>query len=920
MLFQPFFGVGVLAEEETTGSETVAENNQASQDSSNQAAATNDQTTSVNNENNAAVENNLTVTAQSGENTVAPEPVVEIPSQEITPTPTPPTDIQSISSEPTLTPTPTSTTDQPTPTPTPTIEEQIIPTPTPEVVENQSPSASQTAAENVDTGSGSENIASASAEQTTIVTNENQAEVENTATISAQTGENLASSAASLIETGEATVEADLVNIVNTNLVGENFWQAIVNLFGTSENDIDLTQIEGYQNFDPTLISVLARNENTGDGSVNIALASLFSSFAVYNTNSATLTNNINLLASTGNNQISGNESQTQTGDATAILNLFNLVNTNLVGRDWFFGVINLFGELQGDIILPYELQFLGEEGDGDSQVLAQNQNTGEGSQNQAQASGENTVEITNTNDATLTNNISVLANSGENAIIGGGTIQTGEAQASANLVNIVNTNIVGSRWLLLVINNFGRWTGSLVGWWGNLISLNDTTLAWIRLPNESFQPTTIASENENTGENSENQASASAATSLVVENTNTALVENDISVVTSTGGNQIEGESASIQTGKAQASANVFNFINTNITGNNWFFGIINVFDNFFGDIIFPRPDLVISKTADRETVLPGEEITYTINYQNQGRLWAKNTVITDTLPGGTIFVSASSGGVYQNGQVVWNLGKVWPGQGGSLTLRVKVNSDVNLGTELINLVKISTATNEPRQENNTAFVKVLVSSALPSPFPSPTPTVTPSALPPSPTVAPEGVGGPPGPPAAPVCSDTPPGGAPTLLSAVAGVNSVTLTWSKAANPVSYYLVAYGLSSGNYIYGNPNVGGPETTSYSVGNLSGGVTYYFIVRAGNGCAPGPFSNELVATPYGGPSIGVSVGFFPGVLGVKAAEGEIDEALATEAAEFGEVAGIEERPKPIWPWWLILVAAGSTLLYIYFKRK
>jgi len=144
-------------------------------------------------------------------------------------------------------------------------------------------------------------------------------------------------------------------------------------------------------------------------------------------------------------------------------------------------------------------------------------------------------------------------------------------------------------------------------------------------------------------------------------------------------------------------------------------------------------------------------------------------------------------------------------------------------------------------------------------------------------------------------VCSDSIPGGAPVLLSAVPGVNRVTLTWSKAADPVSYYLIAYGFSSGNYIYGNPNVGGAGTTSYTVGNLSGGVTYYFVVRAGNGCAPGPFSNELSATPTGGAIARKATGFSPIILGVEAAKGEVGEAEVSEAPEFGEATGVETKP-------------------------
>lgn len=95
--------------------------------------------------------------------------------------------------------------------------------------------------------------------------------------------------------------------------------------------------------------------------------------------------------------------------------------------------------------------------------------------------------------------------------------------------------------------------------------------------------------------------------------------------------------------------------------------------------------------------------------------------------------------------------------------------------------------------------------------------------------------------------CKDGTPNGAPMLQSATTtGPNQITLTWTEVGDPVSYYLVAYGTSSKEYAYGNPNVGGKGTTTYTVEGLARGVTYYFVVRAGNGCKPGSFSNELAA--------------------------------------------------------------------------
>lgn len=135
-----------------------------------------------------------------------------------------------------------------------------------------------------------------------------------------------------------------------------------------------------------------------------------------------------------------------------------------------------------------------------------------------------------------------------------------------------------------------------------------------------------------------------------------------------------------------------------------------------------------------------------------------------------------------------------------------------------------------------------------------------------------------------APTCNDPYAGGTPTLLSAVVtGDNQVTLNWSKALDPVTHYVVSYGLTPGNPLYGNPSVGGKDTTSYVVNSLSGGTTYYFRVRAGNGCNGGPYSNEISATPGGALLAGPAAGFAEGVLGVTSEEATESSVLGTESS-------------------------------------
>ncbi len=98
--------------------------------------------------------------------------------------------------------------------------------------------------------------------------------------------------------------------------------------------------------------------------------------------------------------------------------------------------------------------------------------------------------------------------------------------------------------------------------------------------------------------------------------------------------------------------------------------------------------------------------------------------------------------------------------------------------------------------------------------------------------------------------CLDTPPASYPTNFKATAGQNSVTLTWDETEDSFSYYLISYSTQNHAATFANANIGGRGTTTYTIYNLEADRPYYFKIRTGNFCAPGPFSNIIFATPTG----------------------------------------------------------------------
>ncbi|MDB4934600.1 MAG: uncharacterized protein JWP87_1572 [Labilithrix sp.] len=74
---------------------------------------------------------------------------------------------------------------------------------------------------------------------------------------------------------------------------------------------------------------------------------------------------------------------------------------------------------------------------------------------------------------------------------------------------------------------------------------------------------------------------------------------------------------------------------------------------------------------------------LTYTLAYANGGPGIADNAVISDPIPAGATFVSATGGGTLAGGVVTWNLGNLASGASGSVTLTVDLPANATYANQ---------------------------------------------------------------------------------------------------------------------------------------------------------------------------------------------------------------------------------------------
>ena len=403
--------------------------------------------------------------------------------------------------------------------------------------------------------------------------------------------------------------------------------------------------------------------------------------------NFGTINNQVTATANSGDNQISGGKNNTiQTGDAYALVNIVNLLNTNFIGSKVFLGVINLNGSNLGDLILPNPSTFFDQT-------------------NGAPTSVSGSIS----NSADINSGVVATADSGNNQTTGHGSslITTGDAQALAKVLTMANINIIGVNQMMLSLNTLGNWTGKIYNW-GAPGSVTDGSTN-----NTFFITEALVSGN---GGN------------WLVDINNEASIQNAVLASANTGGNNIDstGGSNSITTGQAWSLANVTNMANLNFINSNWFYGIINVIGDWNGNAIFAYPDLALNLATSKDKIVKGDELDITVNYSNVGYDSDPDAKINLTLPSGLEYEGDNSGATLsQNGNLLtWPIGEMPQKSSKGFTVRTKLINDQEANAfHLIKQVMaaensrniaingaISTSRTEVTTSNNNASVGVEV------------------------------------------------------------------------------------------------------------------------------------------------------------------------------------------------------------------
>lgn len=397
-------------------------------------------------------------------------------------------------------------------------------------------------------------------------------------------------------QSGDATAIANLLNMIQSSwgeLGSENIATFIANIDGDVVGDLYV---------DP---NALASQSGTTNIDVNA-------------TSNAAIDNDIDVTVASGNATVSNNTTggNAKSGDAHAVVNLLNLINSAIKSKQSFVGVLNINGNLNGDILLPPEMI---------SAIIAA---TGPNSNNQIQ-NGNSTTANVNVNENTAINNTIQTDVGTGNATVSnnttGGSATSGKAESNVVLLNLTGKKVVAKNALLVFVNVMGSWVGLI------------------------FDAPAGTNAVAATGPNSNNTITDTSDLTVDVDITKQNLINNDVNVSAHSGDATVSNNTTGgdAQSGDASVGVNILNMVDSEFDIDDWF-GVlfINVFGSWIGSFgvnteagnkpIAPKVGVVPAVATDAVASETGTPQTFSFRPHGNNRV-ANQGVVAGTTTNAT-------------------------------------------------------------------------------------------------------------------------------------------------------------------------------------------------------------------------------------------------------------------------------------------
>lgn len=493
----------------------------------------------------------------------------------------------------------------------------------------EEPASTDVTASNTNTGADSENSNQTTSDTTNSTTVTNTADDATAIAGTAATGDNTNSrnSGDAGITTGDASIGVTQVKSDNTTTIGGDVLFANTAHDGTIHGDlvINPSSASSLASSDGTIKSVTATNSATGSGSDNAITIDTKVTEINEVQNDGTIDNAIAAIASTGSNHADKNtgDASVTTGNANVAASLVNLLNTTVENGNILVVTEDVYGDVTGNILIPdFDQLSTILTGNNNTTVDASNANTG--------ANSTNTIDITKTkNDSTIVDSnatvdttIAATAITGQNDSLentGVSSITTGEANVQAGNVTLANTTVQDASLGIVIVNALNRFIGFLIGSDNIATPLSEEeTLSYVH------------ANNEQTGANSNNSINITDEQTTKTTVTNNATITNSVDAAALTGNNTTNKNTGTgaITTGDANITATAVNVANTTVKNGNLAVYIINVFGNFFGDVLFGGTRLALPY----DTSSPNSSATIHADNTNTGADSTNEIAVTVT------------------------------------------------------------------------------------------------------------------------------------------------------------------------------------------------------------------------------------------------------------------------------------------------